>query len=219
MQTIKDIDRAQLEKTCALFFRVKDLIIRAEESDPNGFTFAQPSLEIKAATDHIIRALSFQYGFPFASDKAEPDYTSKQLDKAIGHLYRAYFDTAEWIVMNLRDPIRDKLKDFSNPTILAVLPDYYTTVYPDISRIENDISALRSEKDIGQNNSDHLFDRYEKISQKLMELKGRMNIAIPAMVEHDKKAKTDTQKNRLFELVKIAVAAIVSFIAGHYLRK
>ncbi len=84
-------------KIIKLYSTTKTLTLLAEEHEPEEWKkFLQPAMEEGYALAHIMRSKAAELGF---SEDLGPNnkqrYIEKNLDKAIGHFYRAFFDTAD----------------------------------------------------------------------------------------------------------------------------
>ncbi len=114
-------------KIVQLHRATKTLTLLSEEHELKEWRkFLQPAMEEVHALEHIMRAKAAELGF--LAD-LEPDnklgYIEKNLDKAIGHLYRAFFDTADWLSVIIRQKIITALETYDNRCITAVIPEYY----------------------------------------------------------------------------------------------
>lgn len=72
----------------------------AEEIAEKGEIFIQPLKEQRDAFDHLMRC----YGVYFSHQETVggenlEKYVLINLDKACGHIYRAFFDTADWLTL------------------------------------------------------------------------------------------------------------------------
>ncbi|MCK5804014.1 MAG: hypothetical protein KAI66_14350 [Lentisphaeria bacterium] len=151
-----------------LYFRTKSLFIQAEELSFEKDTVLQPIMEWRHALDHLMRAKTAELGND--SSQYAPDYTDKQFSKALGHCYRAYFDTADWFSMVMRDRILHALQDYSPTAITAALPTYYSEMRLRINTINDEISGLREGKDIQDEGLIDGIDHYDKLLQELKEM-------------------------------------------------
>ena len=155
----------------------KLLLLKAEEVDDKFTFFFPPLVQHRDALDHIMRA-AYSKVFPaeYAANQEEAekldgkDYADRQLDKALGHAYRAFFDAADWLGMVYRERMRIILSGYSAETINDVLNDFAATVQPRIERISLEIAALRGEKDIGNKKkliggADKYFDLTEELER------------------------------------------------------
>ena len=125
----------------------KHYLLIAEELDEQ--TFIQPLKEHRDAYDHIIRI----YGVNFTDKKIanQKQYKDNNMKKALGHEYRAFFDTADWLSLICRRKIRILLEGKKQEEIEAVLPEY-PHIKERLSIIPIQIAELREKKDIGDTN-------------------------------------------------------------------
>lgn len=133
----------------------KSLLLKAEELDPKHEFYFPPLIQQRDALDHIVRAefaLIYPDKLPKGKDgNPEPatEYAEKQMVKAIGHAYRAFFDAADWLSIIVRERIRGVLANYTRKTIYSVLPEYAEQLEPRIDQICLEIATLRKGKDIG----------------------------------------------------------------------
>lgn len=124
----------------------KELYIKSEEYNDELCSFVQPIKEMKDAYEHVVRAQSNLY----SNEKSE-EYISKNLSKALGHEYRAFFDTADFMGIILRNKIYDRLSRFEYNQIISAYPEY-ENVRVRIMDITDEIAELRIKKDVGSGN-------------------------------------------------------------------
>ena len=150
-------DRSQWELLVQVHNTTKTLLLKTEEVDPVHEFYYPPLMQQRDALDHIMRA-AFAWVNPetIASQKdadGKPQdpgkYASRQIDKALGHAYRALFDAADWLSIVFRERIREIMSSYRPATIHAVLPEYRQKIEPDIEKICFEIAKLRNNKDIG----------------------------------------------------------------------
>lgn len=135
----------QWKRLYALHSRTKHYLLIAEELCEEGDVFLQPLKEHRDAYDHIIRA----QGAAFREDLSEAErtaYTEKNMDKAYGHEYRAFFDTADWLSYICRRYIRRTLKAQKSKDISAF--EDYENIKILVNDIPLKIAKLREGKDI-----------------------------------------------------------------------
>lgn len=81
------------------------LIIKAEEFDPNQSTYLQPMLEQRYCLGHLLHGKEAELAILDGENLEFDDYHKKykdftyvqaSYDKAIGHCYRSFFDSADW---------------------------------------------------------------------------------------------------------------------------
>ena len=84
------------KKIYQLHQKTKIYLLTAEEISENGDALIQPLKEHRDAYDHIVRIFA-------STTKKVPEgydyysYIKGNLEKAYGHEYRAFFDTADWL--------------------------------------------------------------------------------------------------------------------------
>lgn len=210
-----DHHEEQWQKIIEIQSNLKQIIIYAEEFEENNDTFLQPSLEQKHALDHIVRAQSAILGL-----KAPPDtaaYINLHFDKAIGHLYRAFFDAADWLSIIIRRRIRKLLAGYSNQCIMSAMPAYYSDLKPAILSACKEIADIRGAKDIGKSNSDMIdeVNKYYGVLNVLKESYEEIVKKIPSLDEYNKKQRSSRTKSVLINialvLISVAATAAVSY--------
>jgi len=219
--------KEKLEQLIQIHQQRKSMILLAEEFEFKGWkTFLQPALERRSAFDHICRAIAkkldmFEDDQPVDDDGLDPndpDYSNKNIDKAIGHVYRAFFDSADWLGVSLRENILETLSYYDNECISAVIPEYYTQVRGDIHDITLAIAAIRDSKDIG--NAISLIEEVAKYRAKidaLLEYNKLIGSKVPALEEFKKKKKQEKFKSTTFKIACVifsSLVAVILFVLG-----
>jgi hypothetical protein len=194
----------------------KALFIWCEESDIRLNSFLQPNNELKNAWEHAIRAKANELGFT-AEPANNADYIEANLDKVLGHEYRAFFDICDWLSVNLRKRIIDYLGPYDNEAINAVIPTYYTDIRPKYERFCSEIAKLRATKDIGKSHEivEHVAD-YNGIVLELIGQMETISASVPALEEYKRKQKSSGSKGFRKELFLVALGAAL-FALGEWL--
>ena len=108
--------------------------------------FLQPLKEHRDAYDHIVRVYATQKGIYKTENTAS--YMQKNMSKALGHEYRAFFDTADWLTLVYRERINSILKGKNRDEI-----EQKYVKYSELKRmllsLPVDIAKLRESKDVG----------------------------------------------------------------------
>lgn len=147
----------------------KELVLRAEERDPEHEFYFPPLVQQRDTLDHIVRAEWACLHPEDLSDenRAEPEkYAILQLDKALGHAYRGFFDIADWYGLRIREEIADILEPYSRGVIARVLPEQVKTYEPRINVICDEIAAIRNGKDIGKSVlKDHVSEYVDVLNE------------------------------------------------------
>lgn len=155
------------ETLCKIHVLTKHYTLLAEEYNISTRAFLQPMKEQKDAYEHIIRAYTkrCEMGTLSADDEK---YVLKNLEKAIGHEYRAYFDTIDYLTICIRELISKELEGISYNELIEVYPEYdkYKKL---LINIPQKIAGYREKKDIGSNEMLKFASEYGTIINELIE--------------------------------------------------
>lgn len=194
------MDNEKLAQVVQLHGHAKQLLLLAEENEIEGYKdFLQPVLEQRSALDHIVRAFSVELNI--ITDQ-EPGYIKMNLDKACGHLYRAFFDVADWLSILLREKITKLMHPYSNECITSVAPEYYNTIVPNIEQLNQDIARIRNTKDIAAHGSiiQHV-EEYTSIIQSILEDYKSLVPKISAFEAYKRKQRRKGIKNCVVQII------------------
>lgn len=143
-----DQDLPALRGVADLYVQAKALILYSEEVDPESRSNLQVIKELRDAFDHLMRVIVARLGSEVPPGASDPEYCSKNTQKAIGHIYRAAFDALDGTVLSLRVKITEVVDNYSLDVLNAVVPNYW-----DIKCRLNDLSGRitehRARKDVG----------------------------------------------------------------------
>lgn len=221
------MDRQQWSKIIELYQDLKYVTLLAEEFEWDDFKdFLQPVLEQRSALDHICRAMSVEVGMQNESDAG--DYTSGNFEKAIGHLYRAFYDAADMLSMILREKIIDVVEGHDIECITAVCPEYYKELRPRLEQISTEIAGARNSKDIKVEAAIDHVKSYGNLLDELRILYIGILPKVPSLHEYTSKQKQALQKQdakqkrarvlrRWWEVALAVVSATVAVIATYLL--
>ncbi len=159
-----ELERQKLLGITELYQRTKLLIIKAEEFDRESKTKIGAFDELRHAFDHLMRIFSLK--FKLRDDIENPkEYSSENLGKAFGHVYRAGYDALDWLNISYFKKIDNLLKKFHREDIRDAIPHYYPNVQIRLIEIKKKIVEYRSQKDVGTLET-NLFNGYiEKIKE------------------------------------------------------
>jgi len=208
------------EKICTIYQKTKEIALLSEEFsrtkspdlqiDLN--TFIQPINELKHAHDHIMRVRSIELKLHKTTD---PDYTVKNLRKALGHEYRAFFDTADYFSIIIREDIQLILEPYNSGIISQVLPDYYTTIRPSITAISTEIAEIRMQKDIGQEGAlKEPVDHYTELLKNLVAIHNGLVPCIPTLEELKREERSKERKNWLKNFLLLIIGGAIAGFFG-----
>lgn len=143
-----DIDL--LRKLADLYAQAKVLILYSEEIDPGARSNVQVIKELRDANDHLMRVLAARLSATPPTGASELGYCEKNLDKAIGHVYRAAFDSLDGTVMSLRERIAKILESYPLAAIKEVIPNYWE-LRTKLDVLTKDVASHRAAKDVAGN--------------------------------------------------------------------
>lgn len=146
----------------------KHFILLGEEISLDFNTYLQPVKEFRDSYDHFLRIVKHI----LLQDKTQnaDDYTYNQLDKMLGHEYRAFFDVADYFSILCRDNINNIIKrsDLNYQELCVAYCDYDKSMDL-LNKSISEITAIRNGKDISGNISDFV-NRYQKVLLNLYEI-------------------------------------------------
>jgi len=206
-------------KVVQLHQYTKSLILLAEEHELEEWkTFLHPVLEQRDALNHICIAIGGEIDIP---PNPKAGYIDDSLDKALAHLYRAFFDTADWIGIILREKIIEVVKPYDNECITAVAPEYYERIRPDLEQLNSNLAKLRNSKDECTDSS-VMISQAENYTQKIEKLLKDYKLLIPkvpALEQFKSKQRKKTAKKIFWEIVIGIICAVVGIIGTYLLTR
>ena len=137
----------------------KNLFIYAEELlEPMSF-FVAPVLEHRDALDHIMRY------FDLKNKDGLSEVAVKELDRALAHELRAYFDIADYVCITVRQQISDSLKRVSIRKINKVW-DEYSNIKKRIVNVSEEIAGIRQSR----NGSLKHIEKYKPVMDEMLDI-------------------------------------------------
>ena len=197
------------------YFRVKEMYLLAEETSPEFKDFLQPVFEINRGFDHLSRVMSVEFGLN--EDTVSESYVDDNLHKAIGHFYRAFFDIADWLSVNLRGLVIEEFRGFSHECISQVTPEYYTDIRPRLERANQEIARIRTKKDVGNSGTVSLMEQYAEIINDLRQKITDITPKKPALIDCQERCKKRFWKNWGVQIATAFFIAITSCVLGAWL--
>jgi hypothetical protein len=194
------------------YLRLKNLYIESEETDPELNTNLQPYNEFRAALDHIIRLINIELELEKepTSQELKGRFTS-EYDKLNSHIRRAYFDVCDWLSINYRNKIVDLLSVYTPHAISMALPQYYSTIRPEIETISCRIREYRYQKGINYSDEE-LMEAYDKDVKTLREHYKTILSCVPSFVEIKQDEVKSRRRTLLIKIVMVVIGAIIGYI-------
>lgn len=151
----------------------KHYLLIAEELSEDGFTFLQPLKEHRDAYEHLVRVFALSTKNDIETDFDSKAYIEKNINKAFGHEYRAFFDAADWLTFACRSFVRKKLSllTIKKAYISKYKEEGYQVAKNLINSVPFEIAKYREKKDVGNNNAllNEVYE-YQKTLEKLITL-------------------------------------------------
>jgi hypothetical protein len=114
------LNHEQIEKLCQIYGKIKHYMLKAEEFDPEHKIYLQPRLELCQAFDHVISEYFLE----------QLNNNAGSIDRAMKHMYTAFFDVADWTVNEIRRLVFMDLERYNPDVIKTAIPDYYSNIRP-----------------------------------------------------------------------------------------
>lgn len=163
---------------CEIHLLTKHYLLLAEEMCDEGDLFLQPLKEHRDAYDHIIRVYAAKEAI--SSPENPEEYMKSNMSKAIGHEYRAFFDTADWLSFICRKKINALLAGKKREEIIAKYSGY-DELKVMLLALPGQIAEQREHKDVGNNDMLTEVNKYALILNSLIQKWGELYMAFDEM--------------------------------------
>jgi hypothetical protein len=191
-----------------LYFRVKKLIIEAENVDPEKRIPLNSVNEMRNALDHLMRVWGKKQGL---IENVDVDLN---LQQAMEHIYRAGYDACDLIAISLFEAIDGLLRDYSSRAILQVIPDFYQRIYPKLEKLRREIEEAKVIKGtLEESFSPQYFQRYESIVKEVKELKAELEEKVTAI----ERVESELENSNKFQWKVSIVSALLGAMLGSLL--
>lgn len=142
-----------------IYMESKNLFIYAEELLEQMSFFVAPVLEHRDALDHIMRY------FDLKNREGLSEAAVKELDRALAHELRAYFDIADYVCITIRQQISDSLKRVSIRKINKVW-DEYQNIKERIIDVSEELAEIRQNR----NGSLKNIEKYRPVMGEMLDI-------------------------------------------------
>jgi hypothetical protein len=196
-----------LEEITLLYKKVKKLIIDVEEWNDKK-AFAPTLLELRNSLDHLMRFYAHKFGYKI---DVQDDYSDKNLFKSKGHLFRAGYDSLDYLSIEITENILERVEPFSTEAISKTIPEYFDKIRPEMDEISQTIAEIRASKDMDNKNSqdiDRHIEAIERLRSYHKEILKKMN----ALNEYEEKKKSEMQSYTNKELKILVLGAVIGGI-------
>lgn len=185
----------------SLYTDVKEIIILAENLDPDQQVYLAPLNELRNAFDHLMRSLQ---------ENEDPE---KQFNEAKEHIYRAGYDAYELLNINLAEGIVTSIEKFDTDIISVVFPSYYQDIKPALIEIQVELADTRAHKRTDPDSGIKTFTPYKEKVLTLSDHLKRCQRHIPSLVKEKKRR----NKKKFSATVLGIVITILTLVAGSYI--
>lgn len=163
--------------------------------------------KVLVASINELRGVLFHL-YNILDENGEQQKTANLIE-AKEHLYRSYYDLFSKICVILAEKIHSYQKKFGVETMASVFPDYYKEIFPRLNKLKQDISHVRSTREVGRGISDNNDKNHEIIIQ-LLDWNDSLESLTVALIE---KRRVDRKKSN-HNVVWVFVSSIIGAIVG-----
>lgn len=136
----------------------KKLFTRAEEVLIEMQFFIAPMLEHRDALDHIMRYMEMRQA-------GLSQQALNELNKALGHEIRAYFDTADFVCVTVRQYIASSMKSISKRKVERIWSDYLK-IREKVLKVSEEIAEIR----ITRKGTMECIEKYKVVLDEIFEI-------------------------------------------------
>lgn len=185
----------------------KSLVLDSEELSAEFLSFLPPLKEQRDVLEHVSRVLAMQCGLL----ELDAEEVEDNLNKAISHAIRDFYDQAEFIGLNLREKIQNIFSSYSNEVIAIAFPKYYKIISPKLEKINRKLSKIRQEKDSAKLNKDiNKIKSCKEAIFDLWELYEEAITIVPLLEDTKRKRRNENWiKNLLYPILCTIVGGLI----------
>jgi hypothetical protein len=207
-------EKDRIKRLADAYIQAKALVLYAEEIDPSARSNIQPIKELRDAYDHIM-LLAISKAYPHeAGRKLTQEECLGNIEKAIGHVYRASFDALDGVVLSLKELIARELCRFPADILSQVLPDYWD-IKIELQRLVDQVAKYREQKSLSEGRNE-LLDKYFKDVDRIRRVYDRILHSGPALEEalreSGKKAKREKASQLKIRILGGLVVALIIWV-------
>ena len=203
--TLTSQELAQIEekyrRLTSLYFKVKDYVIASEKADEEQRLSVTALNELRNAFDHDMRVKAVLYGNGVQRSELASltpfEYCRINIDKALGHVYRAGYDALDIISLSLISEIRDLNPHTRRAIWIQVFPDYTNEIRKPLNQATDICEAAKAAKDVESADTFPVqFARYEQAIDILAGIREKLNDRLPEAVELERQYEAQLAQRR-----------------------
>jgi hypothetical protein len=163
-----------------------------------------------------MRVISEKQGLRDEAVQDPITYNRISLDKAFGHIYRTAYDALDWVALTIRERMAKDINSVSLDALEAVMPEYFREIKPNLERIiRNDVTRLRSEKDVAGNSEANL-QQFIEIVAHFKKYFDQLELGMPALHEYDQLNKRRKRKDIIWQVIVGIILVVIGWLLGHF---
>lgn len=211
--TEKDLE--QIKQLHDLYRDVKVIILIVEEVDPESRSNLQIAKELRDAFDHLMTVIDTRVNLESNEINDRDGYVEKNMDKVIGHVYRAAFDALDGSIISLKELIVNALEEYPSDVIKDVIPNYWN-IRGKLHELTENVASYRSRKDLGQASDQALNDYIRDV--KVIDAVYREILSKGDVLDERNKEKSKAEsKAYLKSIGSMIIAALVGALLTFFL--
>ncbi|MEI7834207.1 MAG: hypothetical protein WCJ56_13545 [bacterium] len=217
-------ERAEIDESyrgvIRLHSEVKGLIIACEKIERNQNANISAIAELRSAFDHVMRTHAVIFGIETEesistqTNMTAYDYCKSNIDKALGHLYRAGYDAYDIISISLSEKIRNILEGRSSEALFHVIPEFAAMTNM-IENAEALIISAKVQKDVQAVDIEQAqFLNYATANTTLERIYRQLVTAMPQVLSYEEEQGKKQKKEQRRALIINIIIAIATLVIG-----
>lgn len=214
-EQVKEL-REQAKRVTVLYPRVKAQIIASEKRDKENRLSIPAINELRNAFDHLMRVQSvIDLNDTSGPERAKIDpfeYCKINIDKALGHVYRAGYDALDVLSLRLLDDINHNINGYQMSTLVSVFNDFSSEVQVPLDKTIDLCDEAKNEKDVESIEAQYTtYNKYEEAIEKLKEIEKKFIAKQKALQSFDAEQNKKYRTQRNYAIAALVVS-VVTFI-------
>lgn len=206
-----------LKQICMEYINTKTLVSKAESVDIRSSANVQINKEFRDALSHILRVFGDQLLMNGEKKATEGvDYYESNLDKAIGHIYRAGYDAIDGVAISIRESLNYTEK-FPASIKTHVIPNFAEKIAR-LDGFHKKITKYKDDKDIGKSSAltfSECIKELDLIREDAQEIEKAMPLMHEILLEKMNENKSQFRSN----IIVTIVFSIIFLIVGWFLNE
>lgn len=200
-----------------IYVKCKAIVLYVEQIDVNSSANIQITKELRDAFDHLCQLFAIKFEISGKTTHGASGYADealRQIEKSIGHVYRAGFDALDGAVLSLTDNIKAILVAYDATVISEVVPDYWQkkkTINSLMERVANHRKG-RTEFEITQEIFDNYISDLDELKNVHKDFLDHANNLNERQRELKRKEIYKTLRSLLIAIISALIGSIVTYL-------